>query len=102
MLSRYWPPSAGLVFGIALGVRLLALTVLPAMTVTPDLEEYRYLAQAIAQRGEYAFREDWRDNPVLQRSPWWFYYDKTGMVRPPGYPVMIAGIESAFGRNDRV
>jgi hypothetical protein len=97
----YWPFSERLLFGAALVVRLLALGVLPEMTITPDLEEYRYLARAVSARGEYAFASDWQDNAVLRQSPWPFYYDRTGMVRSPGYPLFIAAVESILGRSDR-
>jgi Dolichyl-phosphate-mannose-protein mannosyltransferase len=92
----------GAIFGVALIVRLVVLTALPPERIAPDLEEYRYLAHNFSETWRYGFQKDWHDNPVLKQSPWSFYYDASGMIRSPGYPAFIAGIEAVFGSSDRV
>ncbi len=87
---------------LAMAVRRLAWVAAPSQLITPDLDEYRYLARRIASDGEYGFGADWHDNPVLSQSPWNFLYDDSGMVRAPGYPLFIAGLEGALGTSDGV
>jgi len=96
--------SRAIVLAIPLGVfilRLVMVWALPVSPLSPDCREYAYLSERLDQEGRYGFREDWREDRVLCGSAWSYLYDGTGMVRPPGYPLLLAAVRRGMGVNTR-
>jgi 4-amino-4-deoxy-L-arabinose transferase-like glycosyltransferase len=88
------------VFSIVAVIRVLGLFVLPQMRIPPDASEYRYLAGKIIETGRYGFFADWQDNSEVRQSTSRYLYDHTGSFRPPGFPLVLAGIRLVFGESE--
>ena len=88
------------VFLIVAAIRVLGVFVLPQMRIPPDTTEYRYLARNLVQTGRYGFLPGWQDIPVLNESCWRYLYDGTGASRPPGFPLVLAGLRLVFGESE--
>jgi 4-amino-4-deoxy-L-arabinose transferase-like glycosyltransferase len=78
--------------------RFAAVSWFPVNPLEPDYREYWVLGRAIAERGAYDFGDDWRADPILARSSWQYLYEERGaLLRPPGYPAVIAALQLAIG-----
>lgn len=70
----------------------------PENKLQPDCAEYEQLAQELLAHQNFGFGTDWQRRPELVRSPWSYQYEATGsMLRPPGYPLVLAGTRAVFG-----
>ena len=94
----------------ALPVLLLAGTVViriafawsaPVARLYPDHQEYEHLARNLVRYHTYGFTPDWRQDAEMAKSPWRSLYDSSGMVRPPGYPFVLAVLAKTVGWNYR-
>ncbi len=86
------------VFSFATLFRLVAVLSFPVNPLDPDYREYWVLGRAIAERGSFDFGTDWRSDPVLSQSPWsYLYEERASLLRPPGYPAVVAALQLTVG-----
>jgi hypothetical protein len=75
--------------------------VFPHTIIDPDSSEYHHLARNLLKNGAYGFASNWRDDPILRQhaKELSFLYDSVGSLRPPGFPLLLAGIKENFGES---
>lgn len=75
--------------------RLGMVGLMPPAPMNPDYAEYERLAQSLIERGEFGFGPGWRDDARLANDDRRFLYQShLATSRPPGYPLVLAGIMS--------
>src|SRR5262245_15363376 len=81
-------------FCIRLGVALLMGDRYPFGRAVSDSYEYEQYARNIVQHGRYGLAPGWTQVPELAHSGLRYLYDRTGQgsFRPPGYPLVWAGL----------
>lgn len=94
-------PASKTLWSIALLTFVLRAVVAiwgPETKLQPDCAEYEQLAQELLDHQNFGFGTDWQRRPELVSSPWSYQYEATGsMLRPPGYPLVLAGTRAVFG-----